>query len=182
MEDMEIAQAATQYFLRRRPIARYVAQDLLQQAVLVVLDARQTYDPDKGPFKTYCYRAVLKGVQRHWWEIRDDRVCNRAQHGLERACPTALGEDPLYTLAATAPSPASLAEDRQLAERVYDVLRPLDPTEGKLGLAAALGLVTSSELARQAAVPVAEVYRARKEMTRRARRSSEAQALYEEIR
>lgn len=182
MELMEIAQDAVHYFLKRKPFARYAAQDLLQQAVLVVLDAKLTYDPAKGPLRPYCYRAVLKGVNRHWWEIRDDRLRNRAQGGLLRAYPRPDGRCPLDDVAATALSPASTAEDSQLAERVRAVLAPLDPTEWGMGLTAALGLATSDELARQEGVPVAVVYRARKEMTRRARRSPEARALYEEIR
>lgn len=185
MDDiMQIAQQGAQYFLAKRPFAQYHAPDLMQEAVLAVLDAERTHDPKQGPLDKYCYRAVVLALQRYWGRVRDDSLHKRSpsERRLARAYPKD-GEDPLlHVPSPSALSPAAQAEGNELAERIRDLLRPLDPSWQKFGLTTGLGLGTAGEVAREAAVPVAAVYRARKVMTRKAQESPAVKALYEEIR
>jgi DNA-directed RNA polymerase specialized sigma24 family protein len=172
-EMVRIATVAARRY--RRKVWWASMDDMKQEALVAVIKAKETFNPDVGvSFGAYAYRAALYAIKPMLW--RASSPVSEALHKL----PTLKGvhRAPIDLKMPDARTPETQVGAERWKDDVRRRLAELDPTG--LGISVLLDGEPSREVAARAAVPVAEVYAATALLRRRAANDFPLWRLWEE--
>jgi DNA-directed RNA polymerase specialized sigma24 family protein len=176
----KIASTTARYFVNKLPWAQSHAPDLLQEAILALLQAAATFAPAKGAWEPYARQAADQACRRFLHRNRTVVVPPRPERGgtpLDVVALDAPQEDVLSHPDAF--DPVAALEAERLARRVRAVVVPLD-TPQRVGVAVLLREELPRDTARERKLPVQEVYAARNKLFTQAKRSKALAQLWRE--
>lgn len=180
----EIARKCVGYYLRKLPSwASSHAADMMQEAVIAIFKAADSYDPNGADWRVYADKAAGYAVRRYLWRNRTAVVPARPERGgtpitahpLEGAV-AALVEKYVMTTAL----PDEQLNSARVSKKVREVLSRLDTSSRKQAVAVVLKEKTPLEV-RRANQPMKEVRYAVKRLSNHAARSTELRNLWEEL-
>ena len=173
-ETQRIAKRVAQHFVQKVPWAAAHAADLMQEAIIAVLGAQQTYKPEGSSWPVYAEAAASYAVRGY---LHRNASCAPRRSA-------SLGWNPHGTcdideLQIESPSalPSALLDEARLQRRLGAILRRLDDSFGALGVQVKIGGKKPAEVRAEQQCPMEEVRHAVALLQRRAERSPAVRVL-----
>ncbi len=170
-EIQRVATVEVRAFIKRSPWSAHHAADMQQEVIISLLSSVERFDRGQGTWEAFAGVAAKRVIVRY---LKHARVWRGR-----------VGEVELTTGHESVPDERPLSDaqlaDARVAKKVRDLLRKLDYSKKKIGLASALG-ASPRQVAAKARVPVEAVYYARAQMVRRAALSPPLKQLWKELR
>lgn len=172
LDDIQrVAATEVHLFIKRAPWSAHHAADMQQEVILALFASRENFDSSKGPWGGFAGATARHVIVRY---------LKRARVWKGKVGEVALTVDHECVIDGRA-LPDAQFDDARMAKKVRTLLRRLDYSKKKVGLASALG-TPAREVAAAAQVPVKVVYRARERLVLRAALSTPLKQLWKEIR